>query len=166
MTSCQGGFGDRYCYTKQREGEFDLSAGYLSFSSFSPQTNSSEVVDEIATLLTSGRMCEDNRELLRKAYDAEQDKEKALRYIKQLAITTPEFHATSLSRQKKILRHSSNVNLKTCKPYKAVVYLLLVGGMDSFNLLVPHSGCVKNGGKLFASTKLLSFLRILNLYKC
>ena len=29
----------------------------------------------------------------------------------------------------------------TGKPYKAVVTLYLSGGADSFNMLVPHSGC-------------------------
>ncbi len=147
LSSCQEGFGDIYCNVKQREGEFDLSAGFLSLS-FSSDSNSQHVVDEIATLLTSGRMSEENKKLLRNAYDAEEDKEKALRRVQQLAITAPEYHAIGLVRQKNNFRPLPVTNKKTCKPYKAVIHLMLYGGMDSFNLLVPHSNCLNNIGKL------------------
>ena len=90
-------------------------------------------------------MSEDKREFLRESYDTEHDKDKALRRIQQLAIIIPEFHATGLVREKESIRPLPNVNSKTCKPYKAIVHLSLYGGMDSFNLLAPHSGCRKYG---------------------
>ena len=30
------------------------------------------------------------------------------------------------------------------RPYKAIVVFLLAGGADSWNMLVPHSGCVRD----------------------
>lgn len=142
LTDCHEGFGDDYmvCKALQKEGEFELSAGHLTYSP-TVKENSKLIVEEIATLLTSGRMSEDKRKFLRESYEAEQDKDKALRRIQQLAIIVPEFHATGLVREKKSFRPLSNTNTKTCKPYKAVVHLMLYGGMDSFNLLAPHSGC-------------------------
>ena len=134
LTSCYEGFGDYFCDPKQKEAQFDLSAGHLTFSD-----NSEYVVDNVATLLTSGRMSIDNRKILQNVYNAEEDKHKALRQIQQLAIITPEFHSTGLVRQNDALRPvKSKFNSKTCKPYKAVIHLMLNGGMDSFNLLVPY----------------------------
>jgi hypothetical protein len=132
------------CDSSQEEGEFDLSAGHLTFSP-TLHGDSGWIVDEIATLLTSGRMSEDKRKFLRESYETEQDKEKALRHIQQLAVITPEFHTTGLVREKESIRPLPKANEKTCKPYKAVVHLLLYGGMDSFNLLVPYSGCGSHG---------------------
>jgi hypothetical protein len=96
-------------------------------------------------------MSEKKRQILRNFYDAEQDKEKALRRIQQLAIVTPEFHTTGIVREKESIRPLPKVNEKTCTPYKAVVHLSLYGGMDSFNLLVPHSGCGSHGKFLVPS---------------
>jgi hypothetical protein len=126
------------------EGEFEQSAGHLTFSSKLPQ-DSEWIVDEIATLLTSGRMSSTKRLFLRESYDAEQDKDRALRLIQQLTVLTPEFHANSIVRETNTVRPMPDANTRTCKPYKAVVHLLLYGGMDSFNLLVPYSGCGNNG---------------------
>ena len=93
-------------------------------------------------------MSEDHREILRKVYDAEPDKKQALRNIQQLVITTPEFHSTGLVFSKEIPQPLEptglNSNVKTCTPYKAVVHLMLYGGMDSFNLLVPFGNCTKH----------------------
>ena len=139
------------CKPSQKEGEFELSAGHLTYSP-TVKEDSKLIVDEIATLLTSGRMSKGKREFLRKSYGAEQDKDKALRRIQQLAIIVPEFHATGLVREKETFRPFSNTNAKTCKPYKAVVHLMLYGGMDSFNLLAPHSGCGAYGKFLLLLT--------------
>ena len=146
LTKCYEGFSDDYavCNKSQKEGEFEFSAGHLKYLPTLKQ-DSKFIVEEIATLLTSGRMSEDKREFLQKSYDAELDKDKALRHIQLLSIIVPEFHSTGLAREKQTVRPLSNTNKKTCKPYKAVIHLLLYGGMDSFNLLAPHSGCGKYG---------------------
>ena len=128
------------------DGFFEKSAGHLSFKADS-SGNSSYVVNEIATLLTSGRMSNEKRTYLQNVYDSEQDKDIALRRIEELMIFVPEFHGTGLDRQKPTIKKESvKQNLKSCKPYKAVIHLMLYGGMDSFNLLAPHSGCNNNRG--------------------
>jgi hypothetical protein len=102
-------------------------------------------------------MSKEKRQLLRESYNAEKDKEKALRHIQQLAIITPEFHATGLlTHEQGNLRPLPHANTKTCKPYKAVVHLMLYGGMDSFNLLVPYSGCGRHG-KFLVSSLFIAF---------
>jgi hypothetical protein len=140
LTSCHEGFGEYFCFSDQREGEYDKSTGYLTFLPVSP-SDSKDIVDKIATLLTSGRMSDDKREYLRNVYDSEVNKDAAFRRIQELAVFVPEFHTTGLDHQTEILRPIPKVPNSACKPYKAVIHLLLHGGMDSFNLLVPHSGC-------------------------
>mmetsp|Transcript_33582 Transcript_33582/g.88182 ORF Transcript_33582/g.88182 Transcript_33582/m.88182 type:complete len:1943 (+) Transcript_33582:766-6594(+) len=39
------------------------------------------------------------------------------------------------------------------RPYKAVVYLWLAGGCDSYNMLVPHSGCGGGGYAQYAQVR-------------
>ena len=81
-------------------------------------------------------------------YVAEKDKPKALRMAQQLVIASSEFHATGLTRKnEEIKREQTASAIKSCRRYKAVVHILLAGGCDSFNLLVPHSRCEDISGK-------------------
>lgn len=65
----------------------------------------------------------------------------------QLITASAEFHATAANvltkRQRPVVKTTPSKGRK----YKAVVVVMLHGGIDSFNLLVPHSGCTANGGK-------------------
>lgn len=111
----------------------------------SATSNSKEVVDEIALLLTSGRMNMETRDILRHIYDSVAQKDEALRLIQQLAISAPEFHSTGLVQNKDITRPTPAPFQTTCKTYKAVINIMLGGGMDSFNLLAPYGGCKNKG---------------------
>ncbi len=106
-----------------------------------------EVVDELATLLTSGRLNKEKREQLYQAFEEFDDRESAEKHIQQLIILTPEFHSTGIVRELTSHRPLPAKNRKTCKPYKAVVHLMLYGGVDSYNILVPYSGCKAAAGE-------------------
>ena len=67
--------------------------------------------------------------------------EEALRVATQLVLTTAEFHATNLNVAAATARPPPSPAPSLGRPFKAVVVLFLAGGVDSWNLVVPHSGC-------------------------
>ena len=96
-------------------------------------------------MLTSGRMSNKNRDIITKAYSSSSD---SIRVAEQLFISAPEFHSTGLVRSNGINRQIEPVT-GTCKSYKAVVHIMLKGGCDSYNMLVPHSQCQAAGKGVF-----------------
>jgi len=144
LTSCYGGLGGRWCFNKyMEEGAYDLSGGYLAYT---PVSGSSpdEIVDDLCGLLTSGRMGNSNRKIIKDAYSGALNTgtdDSALRVALQLVVSSPEYHTTGTVSNGRTKRSLESGQTKTCKKYKAVVHLMLEGGMDSYNLLVPHSGC-------------------------
>jgi hypothetical protein len=70
---------------------------------------------------------------------------KGLQLAEQIAIVSAEYSTTGTIKEKNKKRSTLSEPTKSCKPYKAVVHVLLKGGMDSFNLLVPHSLCAQKG---------------------
>ena len=109
-----------------------------------------EIVDELAMLLTAGRMNKISREKIEEAYEAELlatgNNLAALRLAQRLFIVSPEFHSTGIFRMHETV---SRQNFSPPDPtdgqnYKSIVILYLNGGIDGFNMLVPHSNC--NGG--------------------
>ncbi len=148
LTSCHEGLGYDKCDSSE-EGVYDSSMGYLSLAPNSV-LNDSEVVDELSTLLTSGRMSATNRRLVRDAYaevlSDQNSSVRAFRTAQQLIVMSAEFHTNGLSYNTPFQRDRGDANAKkSCKKYKAVVHLFLRGGLDSYNLLVPHSGCSGTG---------------------
>ena len=153
LSVCFGGFANNgWCAKGPEEGDFGRSVGRLAYL---PRADDSDVkvVDDLATLLTSGRMSETNREIIRAQFTQTDDKQVAFRLAEQLALASPEFHATGESDTKGTLRADLPPRTKTCKIHKAVVHLLLKGGCDSYNMLVPHSNC--DGNSKFSSSKCL-----------
>ncbi len=147
MTSCNDGLGARCPSNDAKHGL--KSSGYFSYDSPSPH-DSNEVIDELCTLLTAGRMSVTNRRIVRDAYShtytTSNDRAYALQIAQQLILVSAEFHSTSLTKNLPIKRElDSFVGKKTCNKYKAVVHLILQGGVDSYNLLVPHSQCQAPG---------------------
>jgi len=73
---------------------------------------------------------------------AGEDYAKGMRLAQQLIVSTPEFHVSG-----SVPLTTSNPRPETPRPeapeqpYKAVVQIFLTGGLDSFQMLVPHSGC-------------------------
>ena len=97
-------------------------------------------ISDLALLLTAGRLSADNHIAIQQACSSEPDSASVIRCIQQLIVSTGEFHSTNNVTQSDVGRaaESSNEGTST-EPYKAIVYLYLGGGCDSFNLLTPHT---------------------------
>ena len=64
-----------------------------------------------------------------------------MRIAVQLIASSPEFHSTNVARRIGLPMSFSGYTKKPAEPYKAVIYYMLEGGADSFNMLVPRSNC-------------------------
>lgn len=113
-----------------------------------------DVVDDLATLLTSGRLSFENRQIIKDAFietlsdGTTQDRvHEALVNAQLLVALSPEFHSNSLVRKKSKRREETEEQQSTGTSYKAVVHFMLSGGLDSFNVLVPDvcSGTNEDG---------------------
>jgi len=114
-----------------------LPAGDLAFV---PEgTWGTGVVDELATLLTAGRLSSESRAIVQAAYDGIGDPTEGLKLAQQLIATTPEFHSTNLVRANGLAREIPTPSTSGDQSYKAVVYLMFSGGCDSYNMLIPHT---------------------------
>ena len=67
----------------------------------------------------------------------------ALKQALKLFSIVPEYHATNENIAKSTERVAPPEQENRGRKYKAVVVVFLEGGMDSFNMLVPYSGCTK-----------------------
>ena len=152
LDAAYGGFGltwDDKAGEARNIGDNTFGTGRNEYQPTSP-SESSDVIDELATLLTSGRLEKRKREVLKDVYEeaiSRGAKSEAYINVQQLIATTPEFHANGLSSN---LGGSTRGDNKvpdreaSDTPYKAVIYLMLEGGFDSFNMLVPHQCEGKN----------------------
>ncbi|GBG30981.1 Hypothetical Protein FCC1311_072022 [Hondaea fermentalgiana] len=103
------------------------------------------VVDEMDNLLTGGRLGAQERAIIEEEYTVQRKNglDRGVRFAQQLFLGTPQFHTlgrtTYASKQRVVTKLPSGDN--GSKPYKAVVFVDLSGGADSYNFLVPLSGC-------------------------
>ena len=147
LSDCNAGFGSNmrhFTYYCNDEGTYVNSYGKVMFN---PENgnNARDVVDEMATLLTAGRLNEDSRNIIANEIGNDSVNDAELRIAQQLMIVTPEFHSTSLidfTGEERQLPEPEPMDPD--KPYKAVVFLMLEGGFDSYNLIVPLSQCSKD----------------------
>lgn len=152
LTECFGGFAQRYlwrCGGLAPDSYYDTdddtyTMGKLTFSPSNPN-NAADVVDELSLLLTAGRLNEASRSVIANAYANAGDYSDGLRLAQKLMFSTPEFQSTNVFDAGSELRPDVEFPPPSSKRYKAVIYLKLDGGMDSFSMLAPHSGC--SGGK-------------------
>lgn len=100
---------------------------------------SNAVVDKLSTLLTAGRLSANAKALIVDAYDNAGSAEDGLHMAQQLILTTAEFHTTNAAKSTDQPREDVSFPSSTGKPYRAVVYLMLSGGCDSFNMLTPYT---------------------------
>ena len=148
LSDCFGGFGGRTlnnCNTLYGNPE-PYTNGVIKFQPTS--TTSEGIVDELALLLTRGKLNQSAKTVIKNAYDAESSAngaDSALRYATKLILTTPEFHGTNAMSEKGEDRPDPPNPVPSSNPYKAIVFLNLHGGMDGFQMLVPKDGCTKNG---------------------
>jgi hypothetical protein len=127
-----------------KAGDYEKSVGYLDYSPSG--STPADKVNEVARLLTGGRLSSRSRTILVTAYNAallkyDGNHDYAWREILALAVTTPDFHTTNLVRMTDQPRRQTIQKEPKDDSYKAIVVLFLFGGMDSYNLLVPHSSC-------------------------
>jgi len=66
---------------------------------------------------------------------------RALKRAVELLLATPDFAVTNLAQPSTTPRAAASRPASGGRPYKALVVLFLDGGADSWNMIVPHSGC-------------------------
>ena len=140
LSNCYGGFGYHHGIGGCNEGHFNRATGILEFKRGENLTDT--IVDEVASLLTSGRLSAENRLIVKTAFNdamAVSGPEAGLRLAQQLVAASPEFHSTNVITKSGNSRPIPDPPLPTQQDYKAVVYLMLAGGCDSFNMIIPHT---------------------------
>jgi hypothetical protein len=134
---------DRYTPEEMR------SRGYLTFAVSNP-LDGELVVEELAMLLTGGRLSSVSKTILAEIYTEEiiaNGASAALKRVQKLFLTSPEFHSTNVYESTNAARLEAPRPQPSQRTYKAVVFLNLDGGFDSYNMLVPHSNCIGNTGE-------------------
>ncbi|KAL3923152.1 MAG: hypothetical protein SGILL_001820 [Bacillariaceae sp.] len=162
VTSCYGGFGyrniDRDGWNSDRcvigdarnYGELTYNASTLALAS------ATEVVDDLATLLTAGRLSSSSRDVIAAAFDEtinslttiEEEVRptpegaffEAVVNAQQLIALAPEFHTTNTPSKTGSSRTVEADRDPPTEPYKSVILLFLAGGADSYNMLAPVPG--------------------------
>jgi len=149
----------QYPYTEHLY--WDYADGHLAFTPTAVNDGSTAeaIVDELDLLLTSGRLSDTARSVIIDAYNqaftdsvrwtsinsAERDEAKAvvdaLKMAQSLFLITAEFHATNNIALTTTLRPTPTASTASGLDFKVVIVLWMNGGADSFNILVPHSGC-------------------------
>ena len=99
-------------------------------------TPRASVVDELAVLLTAGRLDAASRGVIADAVAASDD---PLKLALLLFAAAPAFHATNRPRATDAERDAKDATAATAgdDDYKAVVFVFLSGGVDTFNVLAP-----------------------------
>ncbi|KAL7569392.1 hypothetical protein ACA910_010477 [Epithemia clementina (nom. ined.)] len=150
LMDCFGGFGYNRLFMDGSPvpdcstivlGDYEGSTGHLTVQPDKSLT-ASAIVDQLSLLMTSGRLSSTSRTIIQQAYEekkATSDHAKAIIRAQQLILTTPEFHTTGRVAPISKARPQPSTPNPTGKPYKAVVLLMLHGGCDSFNMIVPHT---------------------------
>ncbi|KAL7482807.1 hypothetical protein ACHAW6_008462, partial [Cyclotella cf. meneghiniana] len=148
LSNCNGGFGNNW--KSCDEGNFFGANSYLSFSRpfdsnvTNPDDQAEAVINELSTLLTSGRLSPANKKVIKDAYkeklvDPTGGADSALRLAQQLITTAPEFHTTNNVKLSGKVRNVPEPPVSSGSAYKAIVYVMFSGGCDSYNMLVPHT---------------------------
>lgn len=138
MSACERGFGRVGCST-------DKPWDGLRYQP-TQASDRRETLRELSLLLTSGRLSERKIENIYKATEGEVQDDIAWKRGLQLMLSTPEFHSTNMLDsipQARTKRKTTSRGIPLESGYKAVIHLVLRGGCDSFNMLVPHPSCSK-----------------------
>ena len=159
LTECFGGFAQRNLWNCDRlapnqyydTDDDRYTMGKLTFTPSNPN-DATIVVDELSLLLTGGRLNSESRSIIASAYQSAGNSVDGLRIAQKLMVSTPEYQSTNVFYSQSERRADVEFPPPSEKRYKAVLFLKFDGGMDSFNMLVPHSGC--SGGKSKSSNEL------------
>ena len=157
LTSCQGGFTTNFlpgleCWRIQYETEEKVREMAHAHLDWTPSdgvgaTAGEEVIKELSLLLTAGRLENSAKEIILAQYNREAQTNgplAAMKVAQQLVIGSPEFQVTNHVQRKSGQRRAAARVIRGSNSYKAIVYIFVSGGLDSYNLLVPHSNCKKD----------------------
>ena len=153
LSECDGGFGNSWnkgivSKCGDTDGSSDHTAGHLTFSPKGDASSGSNVVYQLAQLLTGGRLSDHNRNLIEEAYEEKylsDGSAEALKLAQKLLISTSEFRTRNIptpTGEKRLPSSSSQVHDNA--DYSAVIVVFLEGGLDCFNVLVPDPSSCKN----------------------
>jgi uncharacterized protein (DUF1501 family) len=119
---------------------YDKNSKSFGRLTYAPSSRSAEdLTNELATLMTAGRLSAESRQTIQQIIETEDDPDLAVVMAQSLIATSPEFHSTNIVRRTETPRPISTPPQRSTQGYKAVVYVLLAGGVDSYNMLVPHT---------------------------
>jgi hypothetical protein len=152
LTECYGGFGDRtvwWCPNYEDQVNWNSSIYSEGLLTYTPSNASDAhtIVDELALLLTSGRLSTSSRKTVFDAIMNAADRKTGIKTAQKLIASSSAFHATGLEQPLQTEKPNMTVPTASGNRYKAVVYVNLAGGLDSYNILMPHSSCSGTGGK-------------------
>lgn len=118
----------------------ETSLGSLAYKRGNNESPES-AIDELATLMTAGRLRLDARKHIQNVYN-----EHKMGFIKaqMLIPASPEFHVTNLVQRSDEPRKKEIPSRTSSRPYRVVINIQLQGGVDSYNLLAPHRCTAKN----------------------
>ncbi len=130
MSSCFGGLGDTttvICNDLDKDKDpLEHSHGIITYSPTSFDVT--EIIDELALLLTAGRLNKQSRALITSAYTKkaeDEDEVQALRLAQKLIVSSPEFQSTAFFYGNSQMRPDPIVPDPTGHEYKAIVFLNL-----------------------------------------
>uniref|UniRef100_A0A7R9ZFB4 DUF1501 domain-containing protein n=1 Tax=Pseudictyota dubia TaxID=2749911 RepID=A0A7R9ZFB4_9STRA len=135
---------------EDKNGGFGENGNKIGELGYASGLDTAGLVDDLATLLTAGRLSADNRAIVVNAVDHTITNnvgftlaEQGLELAQQLIATTAEFHSTNIVKKGGPARAvDDSSGSQSLSPYKAVVFLMLAGGCDSYQMLVPHTCAV------------------------
>ena len=153
LTPCGSGWGDNSvnfdgCTNDVSRWPRTNQLGFLTFTPTSPN-DANNVIDELATLLTPGRLQSSSRDMLVREYEAELvsgDASSALKKVQKIFMSLPEFHSVTLPREDTTSPRVDPPEIESQnRTYKAIVVIFEAGGADSYSLLVPYDQCQNVG---------------------
>jgi len=126
-------------------GSFERGSAILSFVEQS--SASADLVDELSTLLTQGRLSQENRDKIITALDGYTPNPNSgdivaakRRFAMQLIVSSPEFHtSTTVQQSGKPRAQEATTGASNSTDYKATILLFFDGGADTYNMLPPHT---------------------------
>eukprot|EP00956_Cyclotella_meneghiniana_P035458 scaffold115176_cov24-Cyclotella_meneghiniana.AAC.2 len=142
LSKCSGGIGGSLTAGRNCNDNPGEPVGSLTFVPQGDTSSSSNVISQLATILTADRLDDDSKSIIGDVYEAilaSDGEEAALKAAEVLMVSAPVFHATNKAEPISEERTSTPPTPKDeSEPYKAVIHLNLFGGVDSMNVLVPH----------------------------
>lgn len=140
LSDCHDGFSKYPGYGScHDDGLYGRSYGHLFYEP--TNTSLTEQAEELALLLTAGRLSNDNLNRIVQACSPLTDSHQKTRCMMQLIITAAEFHTTNaaVTQSGEDIASESTGGSSSTESYKAIVYYYLSGGLDSYLMLAPHT---------------------------